>query len=159
MLSQARKEAHFWWTGSDKDRGIHWRSWELLCGDKLKGGMGFKDLGCMNLALLAKHGWRIVTRQASLVYKGRQVLHKGTRWRVGDGKSINIWKYPWVSRSTDFYHRGPRDTEFSRVSQLINNGQLDLEKVSKVLGNDVAKQVVAIPLSRHHIRNFLKSIW
>ncbi|GAA0175470.1 hypothetical protein LIER_28637 [Lithospermum erythrorhizon] len=46
----------FFWASSDKERGIHWQSWDKLCEDKLEGGLGFKDLECMNLALLAKQG-------------------------------------------------------------------------------------------------------
>ncbi|GAA0173764.1 hypothetical protein LIER_27312 [Lithospermum erythrorhizon] len=92
----------------------------------------------MNLALLAKQGRRIMTRQASLLYKvlkgryfrhfsflnakvgsrpsfgwrslleGRKILLKGTRWRVGDGRSIDTWKEPWVPRDSDFFLRGDK---------------------------------------------------
>ncbi|GAA0172462.1 hypothetical protein LIER_26285 [Lithospermum erythrorhizon] len=79
----------------------------------------------MNLAMLAKQGWRVVTRQASLLFKvlkgkyfrrssfihaklrahpsfgwrslleGRRVLLKGLCWQVGDGRRIDIWTEPW----------------------------------------------------------------
>ncbi|GAA0145641.1 hypothetical protein LIER_36157 [Lithospermum erythrorhizon] len=62
LLSQARMS-------SDKERGIHWKSWSYQCEEKFEGGLGFKDLGCMNLALLAKQGWRVTTKQASLLAK------------------------------------------------------------------------------------------
>ncbi|GAA0166413.1 hypothetical protein LIER_21569 [Lithospermum erythrorhizon] len=55
----------FFWTGSDKERGIHWKSWSSLCEEKFKGDLGFKDLKCMNLALLAKQGCTITKREAS----------------------------------------------------------------------------------------------
>ena len=35
---------------------------------KVDGGMGFKQLKPFNLALLAKHGWRLQMGQNSLVY-------------------------------------------------------------------------------------------
>ncbi|GAA0158092.1 hypothetical protein LIER_38586 [Lithospermum erythrorhizon] len=61
--------SQFFWANSDGEKGIHWKAWESLCLGKLEGGLGFKNLECMNLALLAKQGWRVATRQASLLFK------------------------------------------------------------------------------------------
>ena len=30
------------------------------------------------------------------ILKGREVLWRGARWRVGNGESIKIWDYPWL---------------------------------------------------------------
>ena len=32
------------------------------------------------------------------ILKGRDVIQRGSRWRVGDGKSINIWQHKWIPR-------------------------------------------------------------
>ncbi|GAA0172759.1 hypothetical protein LIER_26518 [Lithospermum erythrorhizon] len=104
----------------------------------------------MNLALLAKQGWRLINGEASLLYKilnghyfkiraklesnpsfgwrsileGRKVLMEGVRWRVGDGKRIDVWKDPWVPRPGNFRLFGGGNRGVRMVSQLITNGGL-----------------------------------
>lgn len=97
-----------------------------MCGPKIMGGLGLRDLACFNRALLAKQGWRLLTAPNSLmtrVLKGkyfpkcvfldaklsqaasytwrsivaaRDVLKTGVRWTVGRGDNINIWSNPWI---------------------------------------------------------------
>ena len=40
-----------------------------MCNGKERGGMGFRDLGCLNQAMLAKQGWRLIRNLDSLVAK------------------------------------------------------------------------------------------
>ena len=40
-----------------------------MCEPKAGGGLGFKNLQCFNLALLAKQGWRLQLAQDSLVFR------------------------------------------------------------------------------------------
>ncbi|KAL9685093.1 hypothetical protein QQ045_022540 [Rhodiola kirilowii] len=53
----------------DRDRGIHWVRREVLQNEKGSGGLGFKRLELMNLTLLAKQEWRIMTKKELLVSK------------------------------------------------------------------------------------------
>ncbi|XP_042969072.1 uncharacterized protein LOC122301754 [Carya illinoinensis] len=127
----------FWWGNHQKEGGIPWRKWEKMAGQKGNGGLGFRDLGCFNLALLAKQGWRLIKSpnslvlvilrekyfkhsnfldvklgtKASLIWRSiwgaRDLIKEGMRWRVGDGKKIKIWGHKWLSTPTSFSVQSP----------------------------------------------------
>ncbi|KAL6205710.1 hypothetical protein ACLB2K_022964 [Fragaria x ananassa] len=59
--------AKFWWGDNEGDKKIHWLAWDRLCKPKSEGGMGFRNLIYFNRALLAKQGWRILSRPEALV--------------------------------------------------------------------------------------------
>lgn len=58
----------FWW-GCEGGRkgGIRWSTWVDLCIPKKFGGMGFRRVRAMNLAMLGKQGWKMLTQPNSLV--------------------------------------------------------------------------------------------
>jgi hypothetical protein len=93
---------------------------------KYLGGLGFRDLEMFNLALLAKHAWRILVDGSSLsarilkavyypngdfldanlgsspsriwrsIVDGRDVLKQGLIRRIGTGETTNIWSMDWL---------------------------------------------------------------
>ena len=97
-----------------------------MCEPKSNGGMGFKKLKQFNLALLTKQGWRLQTDHTSLVYRvlkakyfptcefieasmennpsyawrsimaAQSVVREGIKWRVGNGRNIQIWGDKWL---------------------------------------------------------------
>ncbi|XP_025703936.1 uncharacterized mitochondrial protein AtMg00310-like [Arachis hypogaea] len=105
---------------------MYWIGWRITCRPKNQGGLNFKNLKAFNLAMLAKQGWRLLTRPNSLISKvyqskyyrysgflraetctnpswgwrsimeGRIVLEKGILWEVGIGLSIRIRDDSWV---------------------------------------------------------------
>uniref|UniRef100_A0A803PWZ9 Reverse transcriptase domain-containing protein n=1 Tax=Cannabis sativa TaxID=3483 RepID=A0A803PWZ9_CANSA len=64
-LDQAIRK--FWWTGGgDKDRYLALVEWDALCLPMDRGGLNFKKFEDINLALLAKLGWKLASGDTSL---------------------------------------------------------------------------------------------
>lgn len=114
------KVAKYWWGKNGGKRGIHWCKWEVLCKNKFDGGLGFRDIGVFNQALLAKMVWRMAINPTNLVSRvlaakyfpnqnwamatigaqpsfiwrsllwGRDLLSVGMRWRIGSGNLVRI---------------------------------------------------------------------
>ncbi|TQD95522.1 hypothetical protein C1H46_018878 [Malus baccata] len=106
-----------------------------LIKQKKHGGLGFRDMQCFNLALLAKIGWRVIHTLDSLLAKvlcdkyyhgktfcvasmgkksywgwngiteARKVLDNGLRWHVGNGQNINTRMNLWFQKPSTFMVR------------------------------------------------------
>ena len=115
-----RMERNFWCGQRDQEAKIAWVSWRKICKSKSEGGMGFRNLQAFNLAMLVKQAWRIMINPNSLIvriykakyfpysdilgtklgcnpfyawrsiYNNLEVINRGIRWRVGNGKMIHI---------------------------------------------------------------------
>ncbi|CAH9147575.1 unnamed protein product [Cuscuta epithymum] len=120
----------YWWKGK-AGSGIRWKNWASLSTPKKVGGLGFRKLHEFNLAMLSKQAWRLFTNPDSLVgrvfksryfprgtfltatlghtpsfvwrslFETQNIIRDGFKWRVGDGRSINIWEDPWLPDPTN----------------------------------------------------------
>jgi len=93
---------------------------------KDNGGLGFRELNCFNVAMLAKEGWRLMKFPDSLaarvmrekyfpdsdflksnlgkrpsfawrsIWQAKPLLEEGIIWRVGNGLKIKIWEDKWI---------------------------------------------------------------
>ncbi|CAN1844985.1 Transposon TX1 uncharacterized 149 kDa protein [Linum perenne] len=116
----------WWGTKGIGGGGIAWMRWERLSVAKDGGGMGFRNLMEFNKAMLGKQGWKLFTNPNTLVsrvYKAKYypkedflrakeghnpsfvwksiresqtIVGQGFRWRLGNGRSVGIWKEPWL---------------------------------------------------------------
>nr|XP_023881248.1 uncharacterized protein LOC111993657 [Quercus suber] len=151
-----------------------------MCNSKSQGGMGFRNLHAFNLAMLAKEAWRIFTRPDSLIskiYKARyfpfsdvinaqlgcnpsyawrsihsslEVIRRGTRWRVGNGKTIHIWEDKWLPTPTTYKTISPPYyfEDFPMVSVLIDldSKRWKADLVKKIFLPFEADTILRIPL-------------
>lgn len=143
---------NFWWGQRASERKIHWLCWESLCYSKKDGGLGFRDFPIFDNALLAKQAWRLISNENSLVarllkakyfprsifldlgmgvnpsyswrsmWEAKDVLGRGVRWWIGNGRSVGIWKDKWLPTPTTFRVVSLRNmfAEDTWVSELID---------------------------------------
>ncbi|XP_013718786.2 uncharacterized protein LOC106422541 [Brassica napus] len=127
----------FWWDANSTKKKMCWVAWSTLTQPKHAGGLRFRDIEMFNDALLAKIGWRILSKPQSLVARvllgryarnstfmdcpvsassshgwksilaGREILRMSFSWSVGNGESIRVWHDPWLSCETPLIPIGP----------------------------------------------------
>lgn len=157
--------ARFWWRSAGKERGIHWTKWAKLQKPKMEGGLGFRDLHAMNLALISKQVWRLQNNPNALwvrvlkslyfpnsniweasrgryafwgwvsILKGRDFLNKHKAWHVKNGRNIKISGDKWM-------HSGDR--------LWLNDGNVNQTTVNDLIAAsgdnwDMAKITQLIP--------------
>jgi hypothetical protein len=123
LINEIEKMLNAFWWGHDNgsNRGMHWLSWECLTVPKGYGGMGFKSLKAVNMAMLGKQAWKILTHPESLItrlikaryfptsdyfaarsghnpsyvwrsiWSVKSVMQNGFRWSIGTGTNISVW--------------------------------------------------------------------
>ncbi|XP_019161023.1 PREDICTED: uncharacterized protein LOC109157626 [Ipomoea nil] len=145
----------YWWTRSVKNvAGLRWKSWGALSVPKAKGGLGFKDLRNMNLALLE------LGTNPSFVWCGimgsQHVVPQWERRSIGDGRTTTIGSDPWLVMEADPYVRTNLNHSImvTLVSSLLrgDGAGWDVACVSDVFDERDARCILNIPVS---IRNLL----
>uniref|UniRef100_A0A803QBY8 Reverse transcriptase domain-containing protein n=1 Tax=Cannabis sativa TaxID=3483 RepID=A0A803QBY8_CANSA len=121
--------ARFWWKGSPRDMSsnhyLALKGWSSICQPKKNGGLGLRRFRDMNLALLAKLAWSMLSNtnrswvkiliakycgtwsfwdvekqgNESFLWKGileaRQLCVKGAGIIIGNG-GTDLWSTPWI---------------------------------------------------------------
>ena len=181
----------FWWGKKKDEKKLAWVSWERMCQPKEIGSMGFRDLKSFNKALLAKQGWRLQTNTQSLfsrVFKAKYfpdsefteaslgkhpyfawrsimsaqtVVKKGRKWRVGNGKSIQIWFEDWLPSNSypKILSTAHPPWEGTKVSTLIveDLGEWNSEVVRQLFSVEEVDMILSIPLSKRLLED--RMVW
>ena len=180
-----------WW-GQGENKGKMQRlPWHTLCKPKGRGGIGLRDLGFFNEALLAKQVWRLMNNPSSLLAKvfkskyfprcsileanangkgsyawrsilsARDLISKGSVWRVGSGTGVRIWGDRWLPGSQNhcIISPPPTNNSISHVSHLIDS-EMRVWKaglVNELFLPHEATAILGIPLSHRSLTDCL--VW
>jgi hypothetical protein len=180
--------AAFWWGDTEEQKRMHWSAWWRMCIPKSEGGMGFRDLHAFNLAMLAKQTWRLLINPNSLcatvlrakyypdgnilnagpkkgssftwqsIISGLQTFKRGHIWRVGNGRSIDIWKDHWVPGSMTRKIETARGRNLLRtVDELIDptTGQWDVQTLTDTFNPIEVQWILQIPVSQNLEEDFV----
>lgn len=86
------------------------------------------------------------------IMERKNLLEKGTRWRVGNGERINIWNHKWLPDQNGFKTWSmPKIMETNAiVASLIhtNTGEWKSKLVKNVFIPHGAEMILNIPLSK-----------
>ena len=131
--------------------------------------------------MLGKQGWNLITKPDSLIarllkaryycsrdflsarlshnpsftWKGiwssQAILLKGSRWRIGDGCSIDVWNNPWLRDAENFKVETPiiHDLAHLKVHDLWIHGckEWGVELLREIFSPRDAQAITSIPLS------------
>ncbi|GJT64029.1 RNA-directed DNA polymerase, eukaryota, reverse transcriptase zinc-binding domain protein [Tanacetum coccineum] len=136
-----------------------WKNKTLSYAGREQGGLGLKDLGVWNEVLMTKRLWNVAVKKDTLwikwIYKEklkdksiweaecdsnctvgwknilslRVKIRKHVRWKVGNGRSVNVWHENWCSVSPLSDYIDSRDIYNARlnnnctINDIINEGR------------------------------------
>ncbi|XP_058757953.1 uncharacterized protein LOC131631189 [Vicia villosa] len=89
--------SNFLWGGCKKKKCIHWVDWETVCKSKDKGGLGIRDVGEINKALLLKWKWRILTEDKAIWSRFIKERYVEPKLKVQGLYVVSINKFCYVS--------------------------------------------------------------
>lgn len=106
----------FWWDSTDGVKKICWIAWDKLTLPKGMRGLGFRDIQAFSQDLLAKIGWRLITKPDSLLA------------RILLGKYFNKTSFLNVQAASNISHgwKGVllgRDLLLSHLGKAIGDGE------------------------------------
>ncbi|CAI8583485.1 unnamed protein product [Vicia faba] len=114
--------AKFWWGAKDGERKIHWLSWENLAKAKCFGGVPvgesryFSNYNILEakVGYAPNYAWRSV-------FAAKELVMEGSRWRIGDGSKVYVWKDNWIPSNSGFKCLSdPKDADLGmKVCDLI----------------------------------------
>ncbi|KAL6190194.1 hypothetical protein ACLB2K_036592 [Fragaria x ananassa] len=176
-----KQSRNFLWGTEMKTAPIAWKE---VCKPKVLGGLGIRPSAFFNKAAIAKLAWKVITDKEnwwvqvitrkylkhgslfqakkkpknSMAWNGildaKDLIFKGLRWVVGNGKSINFWTFNWVLEFPliDLIPEQNRNNVNidECVCDYIIDGKWNRAKLSSILENEVVKEIMGIPIPVNH---------
>ncbi|XP_074283574.1 uncharacterized protein LOC141608119 [Silene latifolia] len=90
--------SQFWWGGNQVGNGIHWCSKLFTHSSKINGGLGIRNVGCVNQSLLAKIGWKIITKTDCLLSRVLGSKYQITKTNIMNPYFIMKGSLSWGGR-------------------------------------------------------------
>lgn len=143
----------------------------------------FETLKKINIAMLAKQGWRLLNGDNPLVTSlmkakyfpntnfldaqlgtnpsymwrrilgSKEIIKRGSRRRIGDGESTDVWRIPWLPCVHNGYITTimPHELENVQVANLMteNKAQWDDEILMDIFNDKDIELIKRIPVSRN----------
>ena len=85
---------------------------------------------------------------------GRDLLSRGIRWKVGDGKNIRVFSDPWLPRPSTFRTITPKEPHLSNLaveSLITPSRDWDIAQLNQYLWPVDVNTILSIPLSLRNI--------
>jgi hypothetical protein len=140
---------NFWWGfPPQKVRNLSLKSWNSLCSPKASGGLGFRKMEEVNLGLISKLAWKLLTQSEAMwvaqlqgkylssgtflsppphsspswLWKGilssQPIILKGACHKVHKNSTLPIWNSPWVPTIPSFIP-SPISLSFIQSSDMV----------------------------------------
>ncbi|KAL5544591.1 hypothetical protein UlMin_008375 [Ulmus minor] len=100
----------------------------------------------------SKTGKTIKGSKASFVWRsiiwGREVIERGSRWRIGSGLNIDVIQDRWVPNPPVFklFDPPPLPEGFTVFDLCLQNGEWDSEFIHLLFGEEEARKILSLPL-------------
>ncbi|GKV36829.1 hypothetical protein SLEP1_g44920 [Rubroshorea leprosula] len=95
----------YWWGGGEDTHKIHWMEWRKLALPKKSGGLGFRAFHEFNIAMSElKPTLSLIWRS---IWCSKELLKRGCRHLIGDGRGTLIWGDPWIPNDSQFLVQSP----------------------------------------------------
>ncbi|XP_045790350.1 uncharacterized protein LOC123885137 isoform X2 [Trifolium pratense] len=177
------KKINSWRGRALSKAGIRWLAWDRLARPKSEGGLGFRNFQAFNMSMVAKQAWNFVAKPHTLVariykaryfprsslfdakigdnpsfvwrsiWKSRDVLVNGCRWKIGDGSKIKIMSEPWLRGEDTLWMQSPQ-TQKAVAENIIKTPLFEEVKEDQVVWQYENHGVYTVKSGyRHYIKN------
>ncbi|KAA3462487.1 reverse transcriptase [Gossypium australe] len=122
---------NFLWGSSPEKKKVPLVKWETVCQEKSKGGLSIRRSASMNIAVLAKLGWKLENGDSALWAQDCARL-------IGDGVATSFWYDKWLGNgsimenfaidvSPEFHHLNVKDVVVDPSSYKVLVDALPVE--------------------------------